>query len=88
MTSTADITSLNSVGEVRSQIRQAQAGGSVIYRDGDKDVAVLIPAPAFRAIQRILAIVWRETPATCWDDPLVGVSFAMSTNTHDLAVKK
>jgi hypothetical protein len=60
------VASLTPNPEFRAHIDFAREGQSIIYFLEGKDVAVLIPAVAFKAVQKILAIAL-GTEFPCWE---------------------
>jgi hypothetical protein len=88
MTDIAEISAIVSIEEMRARIRRAGAGDSTIYRENGEDVAVLIPAPAFRVIQKLMAVVIREFPLNCWDDPVSVVAIIDSRPFDGILVKE
>jgi hypothetical protein len=63
---------LDETGELLSCVRSTEYGNSVLIRDGGREVAALIPASAFRAVQALLGDLM-TVPLACWEDPQVGV---------------
>jgi len=62
------IDSLTADSDVRAYARLARGGTASIFREGGEDLAVMIPAPAFRAIQEMIVLAMK-VPLTCWDSP-------------------
>lgn len=87
MSTRLEICEIASIEQVIAHIRRAGGGNPTILRENGEDVAVLIPAAAFRAVQRLIYFAWTEFPVNCWDDPPVAISSGERRSLQEKPVK-